>query len=343
MPRSLVLIFLLTTLSIAQTQTPATKAAAKPAPNDVPMSAKVLEIKGVCDSAAPKAAAAPCETSLTRAQFETLWNTFNRQPGAGPVVDQPAAARRSMATAYGSMVIMSQEALKRGLERTPEFQLQMKVLRMQLLAKALQESIKKQFAEPSAAEIEKYYKDNQASFQELSLHRLQIPKRGPQPAPVEGKPAAQPVTISPADTEEYRKRAAAGEDFDKLQKEVVDKLGVKTTAPVTSGKRRHGEFPPQEEGEIFALSPGSVTRVMDEGSSYVIYKIDQKRTLTLDEVRGNIARQLAEQNTRDAESKLENSPDKKLNEVYFSEAAKKEAPMPPPAAENPMSAPAPKP
>ncbi len=82
---------------------------------------------------------------------------------------------------------------------------------------------------------------------------------------------------------------------------------------------------------------------MDEGSSYVIYKIDQKRTLTLDEVRGNIARQLAEQNTHDAESKLENSPDKKLNEVYFSDAPKHEVPMPPPAAENPMSAPAPKP
>ena len=342
MRRLLALIFL-TTLSIAQTQTSATKAAATPGPNDVPMTAKVLEIKGVCEPAAPKAAAAPCETSLTRAQFETLWNTFNRQPGAGPVVDQPAAARKSMATAYGSMVIMSQEARKRGLERTPEFQLQMKVLRMQLLAKALQESIKKQYAEPSAAEIEKYYNDNKASFQELSLHRLQIPKRGPQPAPVEGKPAAQPVTISPADAEEFRKRAAAGEDFDKLQKEVVDKLQFKTTAPVTSGKRRHGEFPPQEEGEIFALAPGSVTRVMDEGSSYVIYKIDQKRTLTLDEVRGNIARTLSEQNTHDAESKLENSPDKKLNPVYFSDAPKKDAPMPPPAAENPMAEPAPKP
>src|SRR3954462_15837173 len=115
MRRLLALIFL-TTLSIAQTQTPAPKAAAMPGPNDVPMTAKVLEIKGVCDTAAPKTPATPCETSLTRAQFETLWNTFNRQPGGGPVVDQPAAARRSTATTYGTMAIMSQEARKRGLE-----------------------------------------------------------------------------------------------------------------------------------------------------------------------------------------------------------------------------------
>ena len=341
--RRLCILAILSSFSFAQTQAPAAKPAATPGPNDVPMSAKVLEIKGACEPTAPKTAAAPCETSLTRAQFETLWTTFNRQPGAGPVVEQPASARRSMATAYGSMVIMSQEARKRGLDKTQEFQLQMKVLRMQLLAKALQEKIKQQYAEPTAAEIQKYYNDNKASFQELSLHRLQIPKRGPQPAAVEGKPAPQAVTFSPADAEELRKRAVAGEDFDKLQKEVVEKLQFKTTAPVTSGKRRHGEFPAQEEGEVFALAPGTVTRVMDEGSSFVIYKIDEKRTLALDEVRGNISRTLAEQNTRDAESKLENSPDKKLNPVYFSDPPKKEAPMPPPAAENPAPEPAPKP
>jgi parvulin-like peptidyl-prolyl isomerase len=248
-----------------------------------------------------------------------------------------------MATAYGTMATMSQEARKRGLDHTPEFQLQMKVLRMQLLSKALQEKIKQQYSEPTAAEVAKYYKDNQASFQELSLHRLQIPKHGPPPAPVEGKPAGQPVTMTPADAEEFRKRAEAGEDFDKLQKEVVEKLQFKATPPVTSGKRRHGELPPQEEGELFALKPGTVTRVMDEGSSYVIYKIDEKRTLTLDEVRGNITRTIAEQNTRDAETKLENSPDKKLNPVYFSDVPKKETPAPPPASEAPVQEPAPKP
>ena len=341
--RRLYILAILSSFSFAQTQAPAAKPTTAAGPNDVPMTAKVLEIKGVCDPSAAKATPSPCETSLTRAQFETLWTTFNRQPGAGPVVEQPAAARRSMATTYGSMAILSQEARKRGLDKTPEFQLQMKVLRMQLLAKAVQEKIKQQYAEPTAAEIQKYYNDNKASFQELSLHRLQIPKRGPQPASVEGKPAAEAVTISPADAEEFRKRAAAGEDFDKLQKEVVEKLQFKTTPPVTSGKRRHGEFPAQEEGEIFALAPGTVTRVMDEGSSYVIYKIDDKRTLTADEVRGNISRTLAELNIHDAEAKLENSADKKLNPVYFSDAPKKEAPMPPPAAENPAPEPAPKP
>ena len=317
MPRLLIFL-LLTSLSFAQAQEPAAKEQGKmptgnsPSPKDVPMTATVLDIKGVCDPPVPKGSKAPCETKLTREQFETLWRTFNRQPGGEAVVDQPASIRKSMATAYGTMATLSQEARKRGLDRTPEFQLQMKVLRMQLLSKALQENIKKQYAEPSAAEVEKFYKDNQPSYQELSVHRLQIPKRGPPPPATEGKPASQPVTISAADAEEYRKRAAAGEDFDKLQKEVV------------------------EEGEIFALSPGSVTRVMDEGSSYVIYKVDDKRTLSLDEVRGNISRQLAEQNEHDAEAKIENSPDKKLSPVYFSDMPKKEPPPAAPAADNPM-------
>lgn len=346
MPRFFIL-FLLTSLSFAQTQAPAAKATrsapdtAAAGPNDVPMTIPVLILKGVCDPPAPKASKVGCATTLTRAQFETLWKTFNRQSG-GPVVEQPAAARQSMVKAYASMATLSQEARKRGLDRTPEFQLQMKVLRMQLLSKALQDAIRKQYAEPSAADVAKFYKDNQESYQELTMHRLQIPKRGPPPAAVEGKPAGEPVNMSPADAEEYRKRAAAGEDFDKMQKEVIEKMQFKTTPPVTSGKRRHGEFPPQEEGEIFALSPGSVTRVFEEGASYVIYKIDSKRTLTLDEVRGNLTRVLAEQNARDAEAKIENAPEKYTSPVYFSDLPKKEPPPPPPSAENPMREPAPK-
>ena len=346
MPRFFLLL-VLTSLSFAQTQAPAAKpghdpsATAAAAPNDVPMTAPVLIIRGVCDSPVPKASKAECATTLTREQFETLWKTFNRQPG-GPVVQQPASARRSMATAYGSMATLSQEARKRGLDRTPEFQLQMRVLKMQLLSKALQDAIRKQYAEPSAAEMEKFYKDNQESYQELTLHRLQIPKRGPPPAAAEGKPAGEPVSMSPADAEEFRKRAVAGEDFDKMQKEVIEKMQFKTTPPVTSGKRRHGELPPQEEGEVFALSPGTVTRVFEEGGSFVIYKIDSKRTLTLDEVRGNLTRVLAEQNARDAEAKVENAPEKYTSPVYFSDPPKKEPPPPPPAAENPMAEPAPK-
>lgn len=346
MPR-LLLVLILTSLSFAQTQVPAAKSAgntlppASAKPNDVPMSAPVLIVRGVCESPAPKASKAECATTLTREQFETLWKTFNRQSG-GPVVDQPASARRSMATAYGSMATLSQEARKRGLDHTPEFQLQMKVLRMQLLTKALQDAIRKQYAEPSATEVEKFYKDNQESYQELTMHRLQIPKRGPAPAPAEGKPAGEPITMTPADAEEYRKRAVAGEDFDKMQKEVIEKMQFKTTPPVTSGKRRHGEFPPQQEGEIFALSPGTVSRVFEEGASYVIYKIDSKRTLTLDEVRGNITRILAEQNARDAEAKIENAPEKYTSPAYFADLQKKEPTPPPPAEESPMAEPAPK-
>jgi hypothetical protein len=318
-------LLLLSSALIAQTPAPATKPIDATDPAAVPMPETVVLIEGVCDSSVPTTSKTPCETRLTREQFETMWKAFNRQGAAKAVVEEPAASRKAMAAAYSSMAILSQQARKQGLDKTPEFQLQMKVLRMQLLAKQLQQKIKDENAEPPAAEVEKYYKDNVASYQELSVHRLQVPKHGPQPAPVEGKPAATPVTMTPADAEEYRKRAAAGEDFDKLQKEVVEKLQFKITPPVTSGKKRHGEFPPQEEGEIFALPQGAVTRVLDEGSAYVIYKIDGKRTLTLDEVRGNIARTLSEQKIKDEENRASSFATPKFNMVYFSDVGKKDA------------------
>src|SRR3954451_5079883 len=161
-------VFLLSSVLLAQTPAPAKPAdtsgppAAKAAGASGPAAAKsantsdpaavrmtdpVMVIPGVCDHPpAAKSATAPCETRITRQQFETLWNTFSRQaarPGAQkPVVEEPAQARKAMATAYSSMAVMSQQATKEGLDRTPEFQLQLKVLKMQLLAKQLQQKIK---------------------------------------------------------------------------------------------------------------------------------------------------------------------------------------------------------
>jgi len=318
-------LFLLSSVLCAQTAALAPKPIDPTDPAAVPMDETVLLIPGVCDPPVPKASKAPCETRVTRQQFETMWNTFNRHGKQKPVVEEPAAARKSMVNAYSNMAIMSQQARNQGLDKSPEYQLQMKVLKMQLLAKQLEQKIKEKNAEPSPAEIEKYYKDNLPSYQELSVHRLQIPKHGPQPAAVEGKPAAQPAEVTAADAEEYRKRAVAGEDFDKLQKEAIERLQFKVTPPVTAGKRRHGEFPPQEEGEVFALPEGTVTRVMDEGSSFVIYKIDAKHTLSLDEVRGNISRTLSEQKTRDEENKMSSSATPQINTVYFSDVANKNA------------------
>jgi hypothetical protein len=317
-------LLLLSSALFAQAPAAATKPIDPTDPAAVPMGETVVLIEGVCDPPVAKTTKTPCETRLTRDQFETMWKTFNRQNAAKPVVEESAANRKAMAAAYSTMAVLSEQARKQGLEKSPEFQLQMKVVRMQLLAKQLQEKIKDENAEPLAAEVDKYYKDNVASYQELSVHRLQIPKRGPQPASLEGKPAAPPVTMTPADAEEYRKRAVAGEDFDKLQKEIVEKLQFKVTPPVTSGKKRHGEFPPQEEGEIFALPQGAVTRVLDEGSSYSIYKIDSKRTLTLDEVRGNISRTLSEQKIKDEENAMSSSATPKFNMVYFSDVGKKD-------------------
>ena len=318
-------VFLLSSILSAQSAAPAPKLIDPKDPAAVPMTETVLLLPGVCDPPVAKTSKTPCETRITRQQFETMWTTFSRPGTKKPVVEEPASARKSMVDAFISMAIMSQQARKQGLEKTPEYQLQLKVLKMQLLAKQMQQKIKEDNAEPPSAEVEKYYKDNLASYQELSVHRLQIPKRGPQPAPVEGKAAAEPVSMTPADAEEYRKRAVAGEDFDKLQKEVVEKLQFKVTPPVTAGKKRHGEFPPQDEGELFALPQGSVTRVLDDGSSYVIYKIDGKRTLSLDEVRGNISRTLSEQKMRDAETAITGSVTPQVNMVYFSDVPKKNA------------------
>src|SRR3954469_1746461 len=140
--------FLLSSVLLAQAAAPAPKPIDPTDPAAVPMDETVLLIPGVCDPPLPKTSKAPCETRMTRQQFETMWSTFSRPGTKKPVVEEPAGARKSMVDAYSTMTIMSQQARKQGLEKTPEFQLQLKVLKMQLLAKQLQQKIKEENAEP---------------------------------------------------------------------------------------------------------------------------------------------------------------------------------------------------
>src|SRR5262249_59674649 len=123
------------------------------------------------------------------------------------------------------------------------------------------------------AEIEKFYNDNKAAFEEAIVRRLMIPKPAatpPSAPPASGSEAKPAESASPqpapdeaaqkAYAEKARERAVAGEDFDKIQSDAF--LFYKTTiAPPTTvlGPRRRGTLPPDQESAVFALKPGDVS------------------------------------------------------------------------------------
>jgi hypothetical protein len=123
-----------------------------------------------------------------------------------------------------------------------------------------------------------------------------------------------------------RERAAQGEDFDDLEKEAYTALGLAIAPPGTRmGKQRRENFVPEEAEEIFALKSGEASKLEIENSSYVVYKVESKRTLPVDQVKDDIGKLLNKQNLNNAVKSITGSLHPELNPKYFVEPAKPSA------------------
>ena len=129
--------------------------------------------------------------------------------------------------------------------------------------------------------------------------------------------------------ENLRKRAAAGEDFDKLQKEAYAAAGIKGNAPpVKMDKARHTSLP-ATQSSVFDLNPGAVSDLLTEPSGYYIYKLVAKRTLPLDAVKGEIKNTISSQRFRDSMQAVQGQGTPELNDNYFGATRPSAMPLPP--------------
>src|SRR4051794_12848674 len=122
---------------------------------EVPANAPVITLHGLCPDkpAGTDPKSAECLTIVTRAEFEHLANTLSP--------NMPATAKQSLASDYARMLVISNEARKRGLENSEHYKDLVNFLKMQLLAQELFRNYQDQ-AKPTAAEVEKFYNENAA-------------------------------------------------------------------------------------------------------------------------------------------------------------------------------------
>ncbi len=129
--------------------------------------------------------------------------------------------------------------------------------------------------------------------------------------------------------ESLQKRAAAGEDFDKLQKEAYAAAGIKGNAPpVKMDKTRRTALPPTQSA-VFDLNPGAVSDLLTEPSGYYIYKMVAKRTLPLETVKGEIKNTISSQRFRDSMQAVQGQATPELNDNYFGATRPPMMPVPP--------------
>lgn len=291
----------------------------KVGPDDV-----VITVKGLCSDATLQGDA--CKTVITRAQFEKLADAL--QPG------MPLPRRQQLANFYAQALRMGPEAEKRGLDKGPRFEEMMRFSRLQNLYQEMLQALQEETGKVSDADIEDYYKKNEASYEQANLARIYIPRaKQTAPAPVTAK-AGEKTSAPPPPTEEQKKadeetmtkvaddlrvRAVKGEDPEVLQKEAYVAAGLAGTPPPTKMEnKRRAALPPKHQA-VMDLKPGEVSEVITDPSGvHYIYKMINKETTSLDSVKQDIQATLSRQRYSDSMKSFQGNVD--LNDAYFAPA-----------------------
>ncbi len=356
MRKSWLLCVLLGTLAWGQAppSAPPPPQAAPAAPADtsasVPETAAVITVNGVCPATprpaaakgtaakpataakAPATSPADCKTVITKAQFEKMAN--NLAPNISPQM------KKQLASVLPRLIAMSDEAKKEGLDKSPEYDERVKFNRMQILSQVLQQKIQEDAAKVPDADVEKYYKDNQQTFEQYNVDRLFVPKtkqvendakednekdKDEKPSEEQQK-AKQSEEKAKADeaeqamtklAEDLRARAAAGEDFVKLQKEAFEAAGMKIESPTVNlpNVRRSGL--PAAHAAAFDLKPGEVSQVITDTGGHYVYKVISKTQMTLEQAKAEIHSKLQNERMREKMDKLNASFKVDTNQAYF--------------------------
>jgi hypothetical protein len=329
-------------------QAPGTANAPASPAAEVPENAPVLTIDGVCP-AAPKTtaasktgmakpAAAPakkpadCKTVITRKEFETIASALS--PNVTPQL------KRQLAQVLPKDIAMSEAAKKKGLQNTPQYKQTLKFAEMQILTTELQRSVQEDAEKVPPTEIEEYYKKNPEAYEQFSLDRLFIPRNKQDDEPkVNSKDNMKEEKLSPeaekakADAEKaeqekgeqemnkladsLRERAAAGEDFAKLQKEAFEAAGMKMDSPTVNLPTVRRTGLPPAHSSVFDLKVGEVSALISDNGGHYVYKVVSKEVLPLDKVSNEIHNTLKTQRLKDGMEKYQNSFHTETNEAYF--------------------------
>ncbi|HKV91776.1 MAG TPA: peptidylprolyl isomerase [Candidatus Angelobacter sp.] len=267
----------------------------------------VITIHGLCTGAkGAKTKSADCTAVVTRQQFDAVVNSLN---SIGPQL--LPMQRRAVAEGYAAALINYEAAKKAGVERDPRFAEVMRLARMRAMGDMYRELQMEKAMKVSPQQIQAYYKNNPDKFEQLTLRRVTLPRFNIANLKDE-KFAAKAAKVA----NDVHDRMVKGEDLDKLQKEAFEELGVPNPPTTKMGPVRRGIYAPEQEKQLFALKPGQVTGVIEQASAIIIFKLESRETLTLDQAKDEIKQTLTKQNLEKQEQARSSSLKIEYNSKY---------------------------
>jgi len=305
----------------ASGQKPAPAPAAKPGapapalesfpPKVEPLTASspVITIAGLCakPSSAQTLSDPTCATVITKEQFDKLADAINPQ--------MPIASRRQLANQWAQSMVLSSVAQTRGVDTNPVNADVIQLERMRVLSQLLLRDLQAEAAKVPQPELEKYYNEHPDAFEEATLKRLFIPKNRP-----EAKAQLDEAGLK-AEADKIRVRAAAGEDLEKLEKELYQADGIKGDPPPVNLNGVRREALPPSQAAVFNLKPGEISQPMAEASGYYIVQMVSKQSLPLDAAKSDIVRALTQTRMQQLIQGIAGNFKPTFNEAYFNAGA----------------------
>ena len=264
----------------------------------------VITIRGLCNTE-PKAGS--CTTIVTKQEFETIVNALN---AIGPPLLQQQ--RRAVAQGYASTLLKYEAAKKAGVEKDPRFAEVMRLARMRAMGDMYNALMQDKAGKISSEEIQSYYKNNTDKFEELTMRRITLPRYNV--ANLKDEEFAGKASKIAAD---IQARAAKGEDFDQLQKDAFEALGVKNPPTTHMAAVRRGIYAADQEKMFFTMKPGDVTAVVEQASALIIFKVEGREPPSLEKSKDEIVRILTKQNLDKQEQAQNTSVKIDYNEQYI--------------------------
>ena len=292
---------------------PGTAGTAAIQPNDV-----IVTIRNVCDPLS----ASPCQTKITKAQFERLFRTTT-------VPNAPFPIPTASAQKYARQLALAQEARKQNIENDPSVQAQLHLFETQLLATAIQKKIQNDESDVSAQDVQGYYTQHRHQFEEITVRSILVPPPSQTNPNAPEAPLGKDEPRAKAIAETARGKLLAGEDPDKVQKEIFASANISSPPPSTSPSIRHRNpyLPAPEEEALFALNVGGVSQPVPRGDGgFMVFRLESKRLMPLDAVSPEIQKVITAERVKVRLDKILTSQTTELDPRYFrGEQAEREA------------------
>lgn len=220
--------------------------------------------------------------------------------------------KRAFATDYARMLVLSQDAVSRKLDKDPKVAAQLALVRDNTLAAAVVQKIEEASA-PTDAEISASYEAKKSSLETVDARHILVAFKGSPAAKAENELTEEQAK---AKAESIKAKIAAGADFAELAKSDSDDTfsGAQGGSLGTFGR---GQMVPEFENAAFSFEVGKVGDVVRTQFGYHVIEVTRRGAPPIDEVREELAEEMRGEIVQRKIAELTGKVEVKMDDAYF--------------------------